>query len=580
MKKLFTIPIFLTLTTAFSQTLMKQANLDSEGNLYVQDIYVPENLFNSNFNVDIEPFLSFGTPAFQYSKNTRGLTLADLDGDGIDELLIGINTKFFAIKGDGSLLIEKTIPGPMLYPPAVADLDGDGNLEIVLNYGFSTLQNGINVLDHQGNELPGWPKTFGTTLVNNAPTVADLDDDGNYEIITAQRASATSALIHVYNLDGTYFNENWPYDILSVSCFTPSVGDIDNDGTKEIIVAGYNTGLFALKPDATVLPGFPVVAAGVAYSYQSPMLVDLDGDGDLEIVGANHGDNSGFYVREHDGSYRAGWPVAATGWTYAPPSVADVNGDGTYEIFVGHPNFTDGVELPTIYGFKPNADNFEDFPINKIGGNEGVITIADINDDGVMELIFGSNITDSEGYGFLHAYSVDGSGEIDGFPLRPRGFTFLNGAVIGDINDDGMMDLSLNSHTMNFGADIDSAFVTSYHLNVPFGESKILVNGYKGGNTREGLVIEEATASTVESGKNKLSIYPNPSNGILNIQIEKPVKNMHITVLTMAGKKVFEQTNKDSKSQYNYQLGHLPPGVYLIYMKLDDEYFSNKWIKK
>lgn len=579
MKKLFTFFIFLTLTATYSQYLYYRASVDDLGNCLVESFESPIPSLK-NLEIEPEPFLNFGQPAFQYSKNTRGLTLADLDGDEVDELIIGINTKFYAIKGDGSIYFEKTVAGPILYPPAVADLDGDGDLELVVNYGFSTLQNGITVFDHEGNELPGWPKSFGTTLVNNAPTVADLDDDGNYEIITAQRASASSALIHVFNIDGSYFNENWPYDILSVSCFTPSVGDIDNDGVKEIIVAGYNTGLFALKPDASLLAGFPVVATGVAYSYQSPILVDLDGDGDLEIVGANHGDNPGYYVREHDGTYRTGWPKSAPGWTYAPPTVADVDGDGTYEVFAGHPNFQDGVALPTIYGFKPDASNFDNFPINKVGGNEGVISIADINDDGVMELIFGSNITDSDGYGYLHAYSVDGSGEIEGFPLRPRGFTYLNGAVLGDVNNDGLMDLSLNSHTMNFGATTDSAFVTSYNLNIPYNPSKILRNGYKGGNTREGVIVEQPTAGTTDLLKNKVNIYPNPSHGILNVQTENPVKNFHLTILNMAGKKVYEQNRSDLKSSYNFQLDHLPPGVYLLYMRLEEEHYSTKWIKK
>lgn len=580
MKKLFIFFLFLTLTTSFSQTQMKRAGLDSQGNLFVETFEVPENTFKAPTEIDPEPFLWYGAPAFTAAKNTRGLTLADLDGDGVDELLIGLNTKFVAIKGDGSLLFEKTMPGPVLYPPAVADLDNDGNLEIVINYGFSTLQNGITVLNNSGETMDGWPKSFGTTLAGNAPTVSDLDDDGTYEIITAQRVSATSALIHVYKVDGTYFNENWPYDILSVSCFTPSVGDIDNDGIKEIIVAGYNTGLHAIRPDGSLLPGFPVVNTGVAYSYQSPILVDLDGDGDLEIVGANHGDNSAYYVREHDGNYRTGWPKAAPSWTYAPPTVADVDGDGEYEIFAGHPKTQDGVPLPTIYGFNPDATNQENFPINKVGGNEGVITIADINDDGVMELIFGSNITDSEGYGFLHAYSVDGSGEIDGFPLRPRGFTYLNGAVIGDINNDGMMDLSLNSHTMNFGAATDSAFVTSYHLNVPFDETKILSNGYKNGNTREGFIQQEPTAAVSDLDELSIQIYPNPSTGILNIQTQKSTQSFHLTVLDMTGRKVFEHSDSQNKKDRNFQLTNLPPGVYLVYVKADKQQMSTKWIKR
>ena len=580
MKKVFTFITNLTLIGFVSaQATFMMAKVNGSGEITVEEVEGFQTLVTPN-EINPEPFMTFEAPAFQYSKNTRGLTLADLDNDGVDELLIGINDKFYAIKGDGSILFEKSMLGPVLYPPAVADLDADGNLEIVINYGFSTLQNGIVVLNHQGNEMPGWPKAFGTTLVNNAPTVADLDDDGVYEIITAQRASGTSALIHVYNLDGTYFNENWPYDIGSVSCFTPSVGDIDNDGTKEIIVAGYNTGLFALKPDAGILPGFPVVATGVAYSYQSPVLVDLDEDGDLEIVGANHGDNSTYYVREHDGSYRTGWPYAIGNWTYAPPTVADVDGDENYEIFAGNPNFSEGNPLPTIYGMSPDGNDIGNFPINKVGGNEGVITVADINNDGVMELIFGSNITDAEGYGYLHAFSVDGSGEIEGFPLRPRGFTFLNGAVIGDIDNDGMMDLSLNSYTLNFGASTDSLFISSYNLDVPYDESKILWNGYKGNNTRDGFLMKEIVMGTQDMPANSVSVFPNPSSGILNIKFKEEVYDFKIKIFDFTGQNVFTQNESISKSLRTYNLSHLQPGTYVVQLSMGEERKSFKWVKK
>lgn len=579
MKKIFTFITNLTLIGFVSaQASFMMAKVNENGEFSVEEIQAPEVLLYPN-EISPDPFMTFEAPAFQYSKNTRGLTLADLDNDGVDELLIGIDQKFYAIKGDGSILFEVDVEGPILYPPAVADMDGDGDLEIVFNFGFSTLTNGTYVLDHQGNALDGWPRTH-STLISNAPALADLDDDGIMEIITAERISGTSAHIHVFKLDGTELNANWPYDIGSVSCFTPSVGDINNDGIKEVIVAGYNTGIFAIQPDGTILSGFPVYDPSVAYSYQSPVLVDLDGDDELEIVGANHGDASAYYVMNNDGTYADGWPYAIGNWTYAPPTVVDLDGDEVYEIFVGNPNFSEGNSLPTIYGMSPDGSDLANFPINKIGGNEGVITVADINNDGVMEIIFGSNITDSEGYGYLHAYSVDGSGEIDGFPLRPRGFTYLNGAVVGDIDNDGMMDISLNSYTLNFGASTDSLFISSYNLNVPYDESKILWNGYKGNNTRDGLLVEEIIMGTEDMTQNPISVYPNPSSGILNIQLKEEVSDFKINIFDLNGRNVFTQKDTVSKSLRTYNLSHLPPGTYVVQLMVDNQRKNLKWIKK
>src|SRR5699024_7917730 len=147
--------------------------------------------------------------------------------------------------------------------------------------------------------------------------------------------------------------------------------------------------------------------------------------------------------------------------------------------------------------------------VTKYGGTEGVMTIADINNDGVMEIIFPSVRTEDD-HGFIHAYSLDGSGEIDGFPKRPKGFTFMNGAVIGATADNKMM-LVANSHT-TFETP-DSTFVNVYDLNVPYDESRILSNGYKGDNTRAGLITKEEVVSTPKFSELKIELYPNPSDG-------------------------------------------------------------------
>ncbi len=240
---------------------------------------------------------------------------------------------------------------------------------------------------------------------------------------------------------------------------------------------------------------------------------------------------------------------------------------------------TQGVELPVVYGLDPNGSNLPNFPIEKYGGTEGVISLADVNNDGALDIVFPSVITDAAGYGYIHAYNMDGSGEIDGFPLRPRGFTFLNGAVLGDVDNDGMLDLTANSYTLTFGAGVDSTFVSVYNLNVPYNPDRIKRNGYKGNNTREGFVeIEEIVGVTDFSASSVISIFPNPSKGILTFKLPQAIVNANLKVYSVDGKVVFsEEGNLQTTSSYN--LKHLNNGLYFVSISDGKKTFTAKWIK-
>ncbi|HUH36296.1 MAG TPA: T9SS type A sorting domain-containing protein [Moheibacter sp.] len=571
----------LSCGSVFSQNYNKVASMNEQGEITVKEI---QNLNQKNSNLlapELTPFLEFGAPS-HFIKNTRGLTLADLDGDGTEELIFGINEKLYALKGDGTLLFEKEMGLPVLLPPAVADLNNDGKPEIVLNYGYASTGGAITVLDNTGHELPGWPVNFNNRWMINAPALADVNGDGIMEIVTGERVSGTVGRIHILKIDGTSFSQNWPVEIGSTPAFTPSIGDVNGDGNLNIVIAGSSTGMNVFDLNGENLPGFPLVETGVSYSYQSPMLVDLDGDGKLEIVGSNHGDNSRFYVMKHDGTFHDGWPIPLDNWTFSPPSVADVNGDGNYEIFMGIPNLSeDGTDVDVVYGLNANGSNMNGFPIMKNdGGNEGVITIADINNDGIPDIIFGNNTTDSDGKGYLHAFSSDGSGQLEGFPLRPKGMTFMNGAVVGDIDGDGMMDISMMSYSLFTGA-VDSTFVHAYNLNVPYDPAKIIRNGYKGSNTRDGLIQSEAGMGVMDLSLTGVQIYPNPSTGELNIQLSEKVKQLEVNVFDLTGRKVFHQKETATiQNTAKYNLEQLPSGTYIIQVKANQKLSAMKWIKK
>jgi len=580
------LALLFTSTTLLAQEVGQKAILLEDGSVAAESILLPENFTNRGANLfDQLDNFPFGRPTHPNFKNFRGATIADVNNDGTEDILFATFNRLYAIDGNGDLIWEKTLTGTATLPPTVADITGDGNLEIVQNTGGVPANGRVYLVDAAtGNDLPGWPLNFNNNWMINASAVVDIDGDGIMEIVFCERITSGPSRVHIVDVDGNPYNANWPVDLPGTPAFTPSIGDVNNDGTLNVVISTSSGQMFVFDVETgEPISGFPTSGNGISFSYQSPILVDLNGDGNLEIVGSNHGDNPAFFVMKSDGTYATGWPYSISEWTYSPPTVADVNGDGTYELFFGNRNTSgDGTTpLDVIYGFDPDGDLIPDFSVNKYGGTEGVMTIADINGDGVQDIIFPSVVLGSDGNGFIHAYALDGSGELEGFPLRPRGFTFINGAVLGDVNNDGLLNLVANSYTQTFGASVDSAFVNVYNMNIPYDPSTILSNGYKGNNKRDGLIVPQEPLSVAYFDAPQMKIYPNPSSGELSFSIPQNLQNATLQLFSLDGKQVYVEKNINvTNGTLNKNFKNIQPGLYLIVISDTKTTFTSKWVKK
>ncbi len=408
--------------------------------------------------------------------------------------------------------------------------------------------------------------------------MADVNGDDTLELIFNERVYPQGKL-HICKIDGSPINENWPVDIDATPSVTPSVGDIDGDGSMEIILCSYND-ILAFGLDGALKPGFPVINPNTQFSYQSPVLADLDGIGKLNIIGATTGDVPEFYALNYDGTYHTGWPVTVpdSNWTYCPPAVADLNQDGNFSIFMTRP-IGDTI-LPMLYGFDKNAAMLNNFPVSARGGDEGIVTIADVDGDGQYEIITGSNLN-VDGFGFIHAFKMDGSGEAAGFPLRPEGFTYMNGADLADVNNDGMLELVSLSYDQTFSV-TDSAIVNVYALNVPCTSTTVLFGTYKGSNSRSGLIKTPINAGIKNSGDlhSSLAVYPNPSKGMFKIAVnQSDVKNVELRVYNASGMMVYlkPSVSVNGNKSVEINLSSLPEGVYMLNVRNED-IFLNKQI--
>jgi hypothetical protein len=494
---LLVLMLIVCMVPAQNTTTLQEAFLDENGRPAIREKTVS---FSEEQSVpeELTPQAPGWPKTFKRNTNyfpNRGLALADLNNDGKDEIIFSANKILYAYEGDGRLLWQRQLLKDSDWPPAVADVTGNGNLEVVIiahDSYFSTVGH-VYVVDNTGQILPGWPVNIGVSLIPASPTLADLDNNGQMEIIFGSQN-----MVHILKANGAPFSSNWPVQLDGNSAFTVSAGDINNDGQLNIIAGSVNGTLYAFNLQGQTLPGYPVSKPNTEFYWNSPMLVDFDNTGELCIVGALAGGAHEIYARDHNGEYRNGWPRTThpqgpnydnSEWTatqYAVPAIADINSDGNREVFCWGDVFAPmGSGLYNVYGLTRNGNDLPNFPFNT-NGNHGFTSVADLDGDGQFELIHPGPTADGNPWmGFIYAFKADGS-QLPGFPLRPKGWLLYSGVNLGDVTGDGMLNLvALGAIGLYSGQ--DSTAINVFNTNIPIADANIQFGTYKGSNTRTGL---------------------------------------------------------------------------------------------
>jgi hypothetical protein len=207
-------------------------------------------------------------------------------------------------------------------------MDDDGFGEIVLS---TTNRGWVVAMNADGTSVPGWPVHVNSwERATVCVAAADLDraPGGALEIV----AAGSDGVVRAWDASGDPV-EGWPVDLRAPVLAGPSLGDLDGDGLVELAAAAGPASVAGVRSGGARVENWPLsLAAGDSLSpvRSSPLLGDVDGDGDQDVVACGSGGDL-FAYDAVTGDPLPGWPLAAdptdgTAW------MGDAEGDGVLDV--------------------------------------------------------------------------------------------------------------------------------------------------------------------------------------------------------------------------------------------------------
>ena len=344
---------------------------DRDLDLFWGDFFEPGLLLIANSGTCPAP--NFRNPPVQFPVGSPLLTsgynapaFGDLSGDGRADLVVGVlggaynplrtsaENLYYLTRGEGSawqvrsrrLLPVLDIGSESV--PAIADLDGDGDLDLVLSNKLdpSDLQTSfVYRLENVGTaRRPAFrmrpPLDLGRRF-HAAPAFADLDGDGRLDALLGQWGPRLAW--YRGTTSGFEPADTALVTITRGSNTVPALGDLDGDGDQDLLVgesSGWlnyyrNTGDTRGPRFDLVSDEFEQIRVG---RRSAPALADLDGDGDLDLLVGSESDGVALFRNEgsrtlarlvRDSTFRVEAPILAT------PAAGDLDGDGDVDLVLG-----------------------------------------------------------------------------------------------------------------------------------------------------------------------------------------------------------------------------------------------------
>lgn len=359
--------------------------------------------------------------------------------------------------------------------PDFYDFDEDGDLDLILGMHDGQIhyfRNDSTAHEYIFNELTGYGNNpFGTFDFgwSSAPALADIDNDGDIDVLVGTEEDTIwwyENFKEIYNVNffNAFSGTDLPFSIVAVQYYSkPSFADIDSDGDFDLLMGRHlgkleyyknledegNGMIFRL--DSSSEDPFRNFDVGLK---STPTFVDLDNDGDLDLVVGEDNGHVNYFTNESTGDDLVfEWqthgdnPFNALDFSsYSTPAFADLDNDSDADMVVGdeygrinyYKNISTGSEI--IFEEQEGSLNpFEGIAM----GTYSAPAFVDLDNDRDMDLIVGNY--DGEIH-FIENISRDGeiifekrSSEIN--PFNDISIGYHSSPALSDLDGDGDQDL-------------------------------------------------------------------------------------------------------------------------------------------
>ncbi|MBV9594780.1 MAG: DUF4214 domain-containing protein, partial [Actinobacteria bacterium] len=196
---------------------------------------------------------------------------------------------------------------------AVGDIDHDGWPEIVFGFDcdgvpgqlctnqFHNRGGYITVLRHDGTVQPGWPRFYPQQVIWSSPALADLNGDGKLDIVIGTGTNdwpapggdpagpGNQVLAFTVDSGGLHYLPGWPVTTAGRVFASPAIADLKGNGQLDVVIETEGGWTDAYAPDGTRLWHTCTRDTGVAcaagvQTHNSPVVADVNNDGVPDVI--------------------------------------------------------------------------------------------------------------------------------------------------------------------------------------------------------------------------------------------------------------------------------------------------------